>query len=73
MAENLTLSEEDMPVLIENLYSSVIGFGPLEYLINQENVSTIFVNGENSVYIEIGGRILNTEMLLSEQQLKIQT
>ena len=43
----------------------------MEYLINQENVSAIFVNGENSVYIEIGGRILNTEMLLSEQQLKM--
>ena len=48
-----------------------MGFGPLGYLIAQENVSTIFVNGINSVHIEIGGRILNTEMSLSDEQLHL--
>jgi len=69
-AEKFSFSDDDKQKLIEKLSSAVIGFGPLEYLISQENVSAIFVNGTNSVHIEIGGRILNTEMMLSNQQLE---
>ena len=69
--ETSNVTSETKQDIIENLYSSIIGFGPLEYLIAQENVSAIFVNGVNSVYIEIGGRILNTEITLSEQQLRL--
>lgn len=68
--EKYSFSDDDKQKLIEKLSSAVIGFGPLEYLISQENVSAIFVNGTNSVHIEIGGRILNTEMMLSNQQLE---
>lgn len=68
---DLNFSEDEKTDFIESLYSLVIGFGPLEYLIAQENVSAIFVNGVNGVHIEIGGRILNTEMTLSDEQLNL--
>lgn len=57
----------------EKLYKEVCGFGPLEYLLAQENVSAIFVNAVNSVHIEISGKVLNTEMKLSEKELRFLT
>ena len=66
--ENVLLTQEDKDKLVEDLFLSIAGFGPLDYLIAKENVSTIYVNGTNSVHIEIGGKILNTEMKLTEKQ-----
>lgn len=62
-------SDEEKQNLITSLYSSVIGFGPLDYLIKQENVSAIFLNGTSNVYIDIAGKILNTEIMLTSKQL----
>lgn len=68
-SENKDLSEDNKINLADKLFSAVMGFGPLDYLIAQENVSAVFVNGLNSVHIEIAGRILNTEMKLNQSQL----
>ena len=57
--------------LVSQLLASVNGFGIIDYLIKQENVSTVFLNGTNNVYIEINGKILNTEIKPSKNQLKI--
>ena len=65
------LSDSEKEDLIEKLFSSIMGFGPLDYLISQDNVDTVFVNGTNSVHIEINGKILNTEMKLSTKQLSL--
>lgn len=46
-----------------------MGFGPLDYLIVQDNVSAIYVNGTNGVFIEISGKVLNTEMKLNDKQM----
>ena len=70
ISENLTLSDEQKETLIDKLFTSIMGFGPLDYLIARENVDAVFVNGTNSVHIEIGGKILNTEMNINEKQMK---
>lgn len=67
--ENFSMQAEDKQKLIDELYSTISGLGPLDYLVAQENVEAIFVNGTNSVHIEIDGKILNTEMALNEKQL----
>ena len=67
--DNSSMQTEDKQKLVDELYSTISGFGPLDYLIAQENVEAIFVNGTNSVHIEIDGKILNTEMALNEKQL----
>lgn len=52
-----------------DLIQYVTGFGPIQHLLDNEKVSAVFINGVNSVHIEIDGKILNTEMKLSESML----
>lgn len=61
----------DKQSLIEKLFNQISGFGPLDYLLSQENVSAVFVNGNKNVHIEIGGKILNTEIKISTTQLNL--
>lgn len=68
-SEAIQLADNEKDDLIEKLFTSIMGFGPLDYLIVQENVDAIYVNGVNSVHIEINGKILNTEMKLNEKQI----
>ena len=70
ISESIKLADNEKDDLIEKLFTSIMGFGPLDYLIVQETVDAIFVNGINSVHIEINGKILNTEMKLNEKQIK---
>lgn len=67
--ENITLTLDEKDTLIDKLFTSIMGFGPLDYFIAKDNVDTVFVNGINSIHIEIGGKVLNTEMSLNEKQL----
>lgn len=69
VSKKITDDNVDKCEIAEKLYSEINGFGALEYLLNQENVTAVFVNGTNSVHIEIAGKILNTEMKLSKQEL----
>ncbi len=62
--------ECDIDELAEKLYFEICGFGSLNHLIAQENVTAVFVNGTKSVHIEISGRILNTEIKLSDKELQ---
>lgn len=68
-SEAIKLADNEKDDLIEKLFTSIMGFGPLDYLIVQENVDAIYVNSVNSVHIEINGKILNTEMKLNEKQI----
>ena len=67
--ENVFLEQEQKEALIDKLFTSIMGFGPLDYLIAQNNVDAVFVNGTKSVYIEIAGKVLNTEMSLNDMQM----
>lgn len=44
--------------MIEN---EINGFGPLNELLNDNNISEIMVNGPNEVYVEIDGKLLRDE------------
>lgn len=65
------IEENEKTLLVENLYNFVSGFGVIEPILNNSNVSAVFVNSVNSVHIEIDGRVLNTEIKLSSSQLNL--
>ncbi len=61
---------EDKETVYEILIPYVTGFGALQKLLDNENVSAVFVNDDKSVHIEIDGNAYDAEMLLSENMLQ---
>jgi pilus assembly protein CpaF len=61
-AENLVLTRAEKERLFEELAADVIGFGPIEPLLNDPTVSEVMVNGPDKVYIERKGRLLLSDV-----------
>ena len=56
-SENLVLTRAEKERLFEELAADVIGFGPIEPLLNDASVSEVMVNGPKKVYFERKGRL----------------
>lgn len=63
-----TFSIEDRMTFTQDLYKSISGFGKLDYLLKQDNITMVLVNNHN-VLIEISGKILNADLKLNESQV----
>ena len=68
-SENLKITTEEKDNMVSEMLKTVYDFGAIQHLLDNENVSSVIVNGTNSVHIEINGKILNTDEKLSEKQL----
>src|SRR6185436_5157639 len=56
----MTLAERER--LIEEILDEVFGLGPLEALLKDPTISDIMVNGFDNVYVERGGRVVETNI-----------
>ncbi len=54
---DLTLNRAERARLVQEVYDDVVGFGPLEPLLKNPDITEIMVNGPDKVYVEIGGKI----------------
>ncbi len=54
------LSTDEIRCVVEAIKSEVLGYGPLDVLLNDPSVSDILVNGATNVYVERGGRLERT-------------
>jgi len=48
--------------VVDDLVDDVLGFGPLEPLLAQDNLTDIMVNGPKDVYVERGGKIQKVDI-----------
>ena len=53
--------ELPMAVLEKELIQEAIGLGPLEYLLERDDITEIMVNGPDQVYVERGGVLYRTD------------
>lgn len=60
--DHIELEDNERDLLTDKLYRFVEGFGPVQNLLDRDNVDAVFVNGLSGIYIEIGGKVLNTEI-----------
>ena len=60
--ESIPLTVIERERLIEEVLDEVFGLGPLEPLLQDPSVSDILVNGFDSVYVERGGRLVETNI-----------
>ncbi|MGY5884694.1 CpaF family protein [Modestobacter lacusdianchii] len=66
--EPTPLSEEDRRRLIHELTDEVLGYGPLQPLLDDPDVTEVMVNGPDTVYVERGGRIVRTAAGFADEQ-----
>ena len=70
--EHISLSEQEKKSLVSELVDEFIGFGPIEALIRDPDVTEIMINGPKSVYAEKLGKTKLTDITFdNEQQLKV--
>src|SRR6188474_866849 len=55
--ENIVLSRPERARLFEQISAEILGFGPLQPLLEDETITEIMVNGAKNIYIERKGRL----------------
>lgn len=55
--ENIVLSRPERARLFEQISAEILGFGPLQPLLDDETITEIMVNGAKNIYIERKGKI----------------
>ncbi|MFN0199668.1 MAG: ATPase, T2SS/T4P/T4SS family, partial [Planctomycetaceae bacterium] len=58
----------DRELMVRELLDEIYGFGPLEPLMVQDDISDVLVNGPNSVFIERNGILEKTEIRFADER-----
>lgn len=67
-----SLDPSHADILIQALIDEILGLGPLESLLNDEQVTEIMVNGMRSMFYEKGGKLHQIEQVfISEEQIRV--
>ena len=56
--ENIVLSRPEKLRLFEQIAAEILGFGPLQPLLEDESITEIMVNGPKNIYVERKGKIV---------------
>ncbi|MBI3537141.1 MAG: CpaF family protein [Chloroflexi bacterium] len=72
---NALLAQEDIVVaraerlrLFEEILSEILGYGPIQKLLNDDTISEIMVNGPRNVYVEKRGKIERVGVVFDSDQ-----
>jgi pilus assembly protein CpaF len=57
---NIKLPQTIQDQLFKEILDEILGFGPLQSLLEDHTISEVMVNGPNSVYIEQKGKLVKT-------------
>jgi pilus assembly protein CpaF len=60
--ENMMLGRADRQRLLEQIVAEILGYGPIEPLLAEDNITEVMVNGPDAVYVERRGRIEKTDI-----------
>jgi pilus assembly protein CpaF len=55
--ENIILSRPEKHRLFEQIVAEILGFGPLQPLLEDDSITEVMVNGAKNIYIEKAGKI----------------
>jgi len=56
--ENIVLSRPERARMFEQIVAEILGFGPLQMLLEDESITEIMVNGPKNIYVERSGKII---------------
>ena len=58
--KNVVMSIAEQEELLEDICNDVLGYGPLEPLLARDDIADIMVNGADTTYIEVAGKVQRT-------------
>lgn len=58
--KNVVMSIAEQEELLEDICNDVLGYGPLEPLLARDDIADIMVNGADTTYIEVSGKVERT-------------
>ncbi|WEX90764.1 CpaF family protein [Sinorhizobium garamanticum] len=72
-AKKAGISMAEQNDLLGDICNDILGYGPLEPLLARDDIADIMVNGANHVFIEVGGKVQETDIRFrdNEQLLNI--
>ncbi len=66
--KNFAMGIAEQEELLEDICNDVLGYGPLEPLLARDDIADIMVNGARSTYIEVGGKMQETNVRFRDNQ-----
>jgi pilus assembly protein CpaF len=64
--KNVVMSIAEQEELLEDICNDVLGYGPLEPLLARDEIADIMVNGANTTYIEVAGKVQRTSVRFAD-------
>jgi len=61
-SESVVLSRVERSRMFESIAADIMGFGPLEILLAQDDISEIMVNGPFKIYVERKGKLIKSDV-----------
>jgi pilus assembly protein CpaF len=67
-SENIVLTRVERDRLFEEVAADIIGFGPIEPLLQDPAISEVMVNGSDQIYIEQKGKLVLTDIRFDNEE-----
>jgi pilus assembly protein CpaF len=67
-SENIVLTRSERARMFESIAADILGFGPLEVLLNDPEISEIMVNGPRQVFVERRGKLTKSEVIFNNDE-----
>jgi pilus assembly protein CpaF len=67
-SESIVLTRTERARMFEAIAADIIGFGPLEQLLNDVDISEIMVNGPKKIYVEKRGKVQRSNVTFNDDQ-----
>ncbi len=65
---NLDVTPSELEVICKECGDDMLGYGPLEVLLERDDIADIMINGPSTTYIEVGGKIQRTDITFRDNQ-----
>lgn len=63
----VVLSLQEQKIVIQDICNDILGLGPLEPLLMRDDIADLMVNGPDTIYIEVNGKMELTEVKFRDQ------
>jgi len=66
-SEDTPLSGQDRARISQEVADDILGYGPLEPLLNDPDVTEVMVNGPERIFVELGGKIKRVDAVFTDE------